>query len=545
MSKKEIIVKRLDSIQNFGAMDLLCTDKTGTLTIDDIVLVKHMNALGEEDEDVLRYAYLNSYYQTGLHNILDKAVLKHEHLAVKTYKKIDEIPFDFNRRVMSVIVAWDHHTKIITKGAPEEMFKRCKQFEAHDKIHNLTTETRHKLEKKYNELSADGFRVLAIAFNKYTADKKSYSPIDEQDLIFKGFIAFLDPPKPTAGKTIKALETLGVSLKILSGDNELVTKKICNDVKLVIKGIVNGDEIEKMSDKELIIAVEKNNIFTRLNPLQKERVIKAMQKNGHIIGYMGDGINDAPALKAADVGISVNNAVAVAKEMADIILLRKSLSVLVDCVKEGRMTFGNIVKYIKMGSSSNFGNMFSMTGASLLLPFLPMQPIQILFNNFLYDLSQITLSADDVDAEYLKKPHPWDISFIKKFMVYIGPVSSIFDYLTFALMWFVFGATSAANQSLFQTGWFLESLTSQTLVIYIIRTNKIPFLQSWPNKLLMITTLGILVFAHLFANSPYGHLLGFTPMPWQFYAILPVMMIFYLGLVQLVKMWFIRKFDQA
>ncbi len=542
MSKKEVIVKRLDSIQNFGAMDVLCTDKTGTLTQDQIVLVKHLNALAREDEDVLRFAYVNSYYQTGLRNMLDKAVLNFKHLAVTRYKKIDEIPFDFVRRVMSVIVAMDHTRRIVTKGAPEEIFKRCDCYEVNGKIGPLTKTMIARLAKEYDLLSSQGFRVLALAYNNYTPDKKSFSVKDEEGLIFKGFVAFLDPPKPTVANTIRALEDLGITLKILSGDNELVTRKICGDVNLVITGLLNGEQLDKMNDKQLERVIDRVNVFCRLHPLQKQRVIRALQAKKHAVGFLGDGINDTPALKAADVGISVNNAVGIAKETADIILLRKSLKVLADCVTEGRKTFGNIIKYIKMGASSNFGNMFSMTGASLLLPFLPMRPIQILFNNFLYDISQISLPTDKVDEEYLSKPRPWNIDAIKKFMVFIGPVSSLFDYLTFALMWFVFRADTVAQQAVFNTGWFLESLASQTLVIYVIRTNKIPFLQSWPSKPLMITTLSVLAFAFLFTFSPWGGVLGFVALPWQYFAILGVMLVSYLSLVQLVKNWFIKKY---
>lgn len=544
MARKGIIVKRLDSMQNFGAMDILCTDKTGTLTQDDITLVKHINALAQEDEDVLRFAFVNSYYQTGLHNVLDAAVLKFKHLAVTGYEKIDEIPFDFKRRVMSVVVAMDHTHRIITKGAPEEILKRCNRFEIDGKVSPLTSQIITNLEKEYDVLSADGFRVLAIGYDDCSIDtcKNEFSASDENDLIFKGYICFLDPAKPTVAKTIEGLEKLGIVLKILTGDNELVTKKICGDVGLDAQGMITGDEIEKLNDVELAKAVEKMTIFARVNPLQKERVIMALQANKHIVGFLGDGINDAPALKAADVGISVNNAVGIAKDTADIILLRKSLTVLKECVVEGRKTFGNIIKYIKMGASSNFGNMFSMTGASLLLPFLPMRPIQILLNNFLYDMSQVSLPSDMVDDEYIENPRPWNIDYIKKFMLFIGPISSLFDYLTFALMWFFFHANTVASQAVFNTGWFLESLTSQTLVIYVLRTNKIPFLESNPSKALVITTLSVLTFAYILASTKFGSFFGFTPLPWSFFVILFFMMVVYLSLVQIVKKWFLKKY---
>jgi Mg2+-importing ATPase len=542
MSKKQIIVKRLDSIQNMGAMDILCTDKTGTLTLDEITLVKHINARAEDDEDVLHMAFLNSYYQTGLHSVLDKAVLRHQHIGLKDYKKIDEIPFDFERRVMSVAVTMDHKSRIITKGAPEQFLSRCDRFEIGGKIEKITKPMMARLDKEYEKLSAEGYRVLALGYNDFPASKKTFSYDDERGLIFKGFVAFLDPPKPTVGATIMALEKLGIKLKILSGDNDLVTRKVCTDVNLPIEGVLKGEEIDKLSDAELQKKVEGVNIFARVSPLQKERIIKALQANKHAVGFLGDGINDALALKAADVGISVNNAVSVAKHTADIILLKKSLSVLKDCVVEGRKTFGNIMKYIKMGASSNFGNMFSMLGASLFLPFLPMRPVQILFNNFLYDISQVSLPSDQVDMEYINNPRPWNINLIEKFMIFIGPVSSLFDYITFAVMWFVFQANTPAQQALFSTGWFLESLASQTLVIYVIRTNRIPFIQSWPSKPLLITTLSVLAFAFIFANSDIGKYMNFTPLPWLYFVILFFMLVVYLTLVQLVKNWFIKKY---
>lgn len=545
MSRKEVIVKRLDAMQNFGAMDILCTDKTGTLTMDEIVLMHHSNALGQEDEDVLRHAYLNSYYQTGLNNLLDKAVLKHDHLKVREFKKVDEIPFDFNRRVLSVVIRFDHHLRMITKGAPEEIFKRCFSYEADGRVDKLSKDMIERLEAEYQRYSADGFRVLAVAYRDFDLSKDRFTKDDEIDLVFKGYVAFLDPPKPTVAETITKLHSLGIDLKILSGDNELVTKKVCSDVNLEISGMLTGAQISKLSDSELKGKVEHTTVFSRLDPLQKERVINALRTNKHAVGFMGDGINDAPALKAADVGISVNNAVGVAKETADIILLRKSLTVLADCVVEGRKTFGNIIKYVKMGASSNFGNMFSMTGASLLLPFLPMLPMQILFNNFLYDIAQITLPSDQVDEEYVAKPRPWDIKFIEKFMVYIGPLSSIYDFLTFGLMWYVIGANVIEKASIFQTGWFLESLCSQLLVIFIIRTNKKPFLESWPSRLLMMAIAFVIIFAFSFANSSWGYLLGFTALPWQYFVILFVMIITYLLLVQKVKTWFIGRFGLA
>lgn len=545
MSRKGVIVKRLSSIQNFGAMDILCTDKTGTLTEDTIVLMQHINAEGEEDEDVLRHAYINSYYQSGLKNILDLAVLKHRHLVVRRYKKVDEIPFDFVRRVMSVVVLMDHHRRMITKGAPEELFKRCRSYDSHGRAMPLNKDRVAALRKKYDQLSSQGFRVLALGYRDVHEADHVFSKEDEHDLVFKGFIAFLDPPKPTATTTIKELEKLGITLKILSGDNELVIEKVCSDVSLPVTGTLTGEQVEEMSDKELKTVVDATTVFARLNPSQKERVIKALQSCGHTIGYMGDGINDAPALKAADVGISVNNAVGVAKDTADIILLHKSLMILKECVTEGRRTFGNITKYIRMGSSSNFGNMFSMTGASLLLPFLPMQPVQILLNNFLYDFSQVTLPTDSVDEEELRSPRPWNVDYIKHFMVLIGPISSLFDYATYAVMWFIFRANTAdpSHVALFNSGWFIESLVSQTLVIYVIRTRKIPFIQSWPSLPLLATTLGVILFGLYVVNSSFAGVLGFAHLPPAYYAILGILVITYLTLVQLAKAWFQRRFD--
>ena len=451
MSKKQVIVKRLNSIQNFGAMDVLCTDKTGTLTLDKIVLERHCDVVRRDDENVLRLAYINSYYQTGLKNILDRAILNHGKLLVKQFKKVDEIPFDFSRKIMSVVVEIDATHRIIAKGAPEEMFKRCSNYELDGEILEISPLIRADLLEEYRNLSADGFRVLAVAYKDIESKKEIYTKDDELDFILKGYIAFLDPPKPSAKKTIEALRTLGIVFKVLTGDNELVTRKICSEVGIDVTGMVTGDQVEKASDKELQELVRPISVFARLSPLQKERVIHALRANKHIVGYLGDGINDAPALKAADVGISVNNAVDIAKESADIIILQKSLLVLRDGVVEGRKTFGNILKYIKMGASSNFGNMISMTGASLFLPFLPMLPIQILLNNFLYDLSQVAIPTDEVDKEYLLKERPWNIGYLKKFILVIGPISSIFDFVTFGVLLFIFHATPA----LFSTGWFL------------------------------------------------------------------------------------------
>lgn len=538
MAKKQVIVKRLNSIQNFGAMDVLCTDKTGTLTLDKIVLEKHCDVTGKEDEDVLRLAYINSFYQTGLKNLLDRAILKHEKVIVNQYMKIDEIPFDFSRKIMSVVVTMNKTYRFISKGAPEEIFTRCSKYEIGGNIQEMNETILDELKGEYDSLSLQGFRVLAIAYKDIVDKKEVYSRDDENNLILKGYVAFLDPPKPTVKKTIEVVKKLGIELKVLTGDNEYVTKNICSQVGLDIRDVYTGDMINKLNDEELKEVVETTTVFVRLSPLQKERIIHALRKNNHIVGYLGDGINDAPALKAADVGISVDNAVDIAKESADIILQKKSLLVLGDGVVEGRKTFGNIVKYIKMGSSSNLGNMISMTGASIFLPFLPMMPIQILMNNFLYDMSQTSIPTDLVDMEYIERPRPWNIRSIKRFMILIGPVSSIFDFVTFGVLWFVFHA----QQPLFTTGWFLESLCTQTLVIHVIRTGKIPFIESKPSKFLILTSILIITVGIILPFSPLAGPLDFvTPPPLYFLALFVIVLV-YLFTVQLVKSVVVKKY---
>ncbi|MFA6349931.1 MAG: magnesium-translocating P-type ATPase [Candidatus Omnitrophota bacterium] len=538
MSKKQVIVKRLNSIQNFGAMDVLCTDKTGTLTLDKIVLERYCDVVRKEDKDVLRYAYINSFYQTGLKNILDRAVLRHEKLLVSQYKKVDEVPFDFSRKVMSVVVESDGIHEIIVKGAPEEVFKRCDRYEIEGEILDIEQLIVSDLKTECDYLSSEGFRVLAVAYKRFDHKKDAYSKDDEHGLILKGYIAFLDPPKPTTRRAIVALKRLGIGIKVLTGDNDLVTKKICSDVGLDVQNIVTGEAIEKISDEELKSLVENISVFARLSPMQKERVIRALRANNHTVGYLGDGINDAPALKAADVGISVNNAVDIAKESADIILLKKNLMVLEDGVTEGRKTFGNILKYVKMGASSNFGNMFSMTGASIFLPFLPMLPIQILLNNFLYDVSQVAIPADNVDKEYVLKERPWNMGYIKKFIILIGPISSVFDFITFGVLLWVF----RAPQPLFNTGWFLESLCTQTLVIHIIRTGKIPFIESMPSQALVFTSIYIVTIGLVLPFTPIGQYFKFVAPPPMFFAALIIIIACYLLTVQAVKSWFIKKY---
>jgi Mg2+-importing ATPase len=545
MSKKKVIVKRLNSIQNFGAMDILCTDKTGTLTQDKIVLERHVDVTSRESDDVLRYAYMNSYYQTGLRNLLDKAILSHKDLDVERgCRKVDEIPFDFQRRRMSVVVDYEGDHVLICKGAVEEVFNACSRYQVDDEIHPLIDILKKDLLEEYESLSADGFRVLAIAYREFPRTTEVFSTADETDLVLLGYVAFFDPPKESANAALEALRKSGVATKILTGDNALVTKKICHDVGLPIEGLVTGDQIRGMSDADLTALAEKTTVFARLSPAQKDQIIRALQRGGHVVGFMGDGINDAPAMKTADVGISVDTAVDVAKESADIILLKKSLLVLEDGIIEGRKVFGNIIKYIKMGASSNFGNMFSVVGASYLLPFLPMAPIQVLVNNLLYDFSQVGIPTDRVDEEYLTAPRKWNIEAIKKFMLFIGPMSSIFDYTTFGLMmWFYhcnhFSTPGDHFEKMFHTGWFVESLLTQTLIVHIIRTNKIPFIESTASLPLTLTTLAVMAAAIALPFSPAAAYLGFVPLPLSFFGWMAVTLVCYVTVTHFMKTRFI------
>lgn len=548
MAKKKVVVKHLASVQNFGAMNILCTDKTGTITEGRVVLEKFLNTAGLEDKQVLQYAYLNSYFQTGLNNLMDDAVLKHNEVKKelkieKNYKKIDEIPFDFGRRRMSVVIEneQDEHI-LICKGAIEEITAHCSYIQKNGEIINIKSANEHIKKDIEDSLNSDGFRVVAVAYKKEPASKKHYTIADEDDLILIGFLAFLDPPKDTAKETINLLEQSGIKIMVLTGDNVLVTKKICAQVGLPTDKILSGEELEKMDDEELKNAVVDKQIFAKLTPLHKERIVKSLRALGHTVGFMGDGINDAPALRAADIGISVDSAADIAKESSDIILLEKSLSVLRDGVLEGRRILGNIVKYIEMAASSNFGNMFSVVGASIFLPFLPMLPIQILANNMLYDISQTAIPTDKVDEEYLLKPRQWKIDHIKKFILFMGPVSSLFDFITFFVMINIFGALN--NPSLFQTGWFVESLVSQTLIIYIIRTNKIPFIQSWPSKTLLITTLTIAAIGIYLPFSFLSSYLGFSALPTTYWTILLAMILGYFILTQIIKVLFIKKYGE-
>ncbi|MHB1285601.1 MAG: magnesium-translocating P-type ATPase [Leptospirales bacterium] len=548
LSKRKVIVKRLNAIQNFGAIDVLCTDKTGTLTQDQVVLEKYVDPLGSTKNHVLQYAYLNSFHQTGLKNLLDVAILKHHEIwgeleVERNYRKVDEIPFDFSRKRMSVIVERENGQHIlICKGALEEIFTVCDSAEIDEKILPIGELPWDRCYRLAQDLNHDGLRVIAVAYKAFPGGSPTYSVQDENQLTLLGFIAFLDPPKETAREAIKLLARKGVSVKVLTGDNELVTQKICREVGIEVKSLMLGPEMEILSDADLDARVEETSVFSKLTPVQKERIILSLQRKGRVVGFIGDGINDAPALKAADVGISVENAVDIAKESADIILLEKSLLVLEEGIIEGRKVFGNIIKYIKMGSSSNFGNVFSILGSSVFLPFLPMQPVQLLTQNLLYDLSQTAIPFDQVDEEYLEKPRKWEIGDIGRFMVFIGPVSSLFDYATFALMWFLFKANTPGQAGIFQSGWFIEGLLSQTLIVHIIRTRKIPFIQSRASTPLLIMTGLIMTLGILIPFSAFGAELGLRPLPWSYFPWLLGMLVLYCFLTQTVKNWFIRKY---
>ncbi|CAI9673318.1 MULTISPECIES: magnesium-translocating P-type ATPase [Elizabethkingia] len=561
MSKKKVIVKRLNAIQNIGAMDILCTDKTGTLTLDKIVLETHLNVRGTDDDEVLKWAYLNSFHQTGLKNLLDQAVLDHAEVhnlmkADELYMKVDEIPFDFERRRMSVVLNTSKGKHLmISKGAVEEMLSLCKYALDPGDDHSLHIENdnivpldeamKQKILKMSEKLNAEGLRVLLVAIREFEGNHPlNYSVADENNLTLTGFIGFLDPAKPSAEPSIKALHKLGVEVKVITGDNDIVAKKICHDVGIPINNIMLGEELDHVSDEELSKNTDLYSIFAKVSPLQKQRIVKVLKSKGHTVGFMGDGINDAAAIKEADVGISVDTGADIAKESADIILLEKDLMVLRSGVIYGRRTFGNIIKYIKMTASSNFGNMFSMIGASAFLPFLPMLPLQILTQNLLYDVSQSSIPWDTMDKDFLEKPKKWDASSIKKFMLYIGPLSSIFDYITFAVMFFIFKANTPEHQSLFQTGWFVEGLLSQTLIVHIIRTKKIPFIQSWAAAPVVALTSLIMLIGLSIPFTPIAGYLKMQPLPLSYFPYLLAILTGYCILTQLVKQWFIKKFQQ-
>jgi P-type Mg2+ transporter len=558
MSKRKVIVKRLNAIQNIGAMDILCTDKTGTLTMDKIILERHLNVLGLDDEEVLKWAYLNSYHQTGLKNLLDTSVLEHgelhDFLHVEDFSKVDEIPFDFQRRRMSVILESNHKHLLICKGAVEEMLDLCthafdpgedQQLQIDtDDIIPMDDNLRRTILDTTKRLNNEGLRVLLVAVKQFDERPLTYGIRDERNMVVTGFIGFLDPAKPTARPAIEALHKLGVELKVLTGDNEVVTKKICRDVGIPVNNILLGNDLERLSDEELGARIGEVSILAKLSPAQKSRVVKVLQAKGHTVGFMGDGINDAAALRDADVGISVDTAVDIAKESADIILLEKDLMVLRKGVIYGRRTFGNIIKYIKMTASSNFGNMFSMLGASAFLPFLPMLPVQILVQNLLYDISQISIPWDRMDADYIEKPRKWEAGGIARFMVFIGPISSIFDYATFFVMYRIYKANTPEHQSLFQSGWFIEGLLSQTLIVHMIRTKRIPFIQSWATAPVLALTTAIMAVGIYLPFSPLAAGLRLQPLPGSYFFWLVGILVVYCMLTQLAKDWFIRKFHQ-
>ena len=563
MSKKKVIVKDLSAIQNFGAMDVLCTDKTGTITQDKVVLEYSLNIHGKEDSRVLRHAFLNSYHQTGLKNLMDIAIINHANESDiielwRDYKKVDEIPFDFSRRRMSVVVeSKDGKTQLITKGAIEEMLEVSTYVEYYGGIKVITEEIRNEILDRVSKYNSQGMRILGISQKNNPPRANELSAKDERDMVLMGFLAFLDPPKESTARAINALKDYGVNVKILTGDNDKVTSAVCKQVGIKVNNLLLGSDVEEMDDELLREAVEETNVFAKLSPAQKTKVVAALRANGHIVGFMGDGINDAAAMSEADVGISVDTAVDIAKESANIILLEKDLMVLEDGVIEGRKIYANIIKYIKMTASSNFGNIFSVLIASIFLPFIPMLPIQLLMLNLIYDISCITIPWDNVDEEYLKEPRKWDASSISKFMLWMGPTSSLFDIVTFILMYFficpfVFGgqfnSLSELQQigfiGLFHAGWFVESLWSQTLVIHMIRTPEIPFINSRASwQLTSLTTLGIIV-GTIIPYTTFGTTLEMVAMPLIYFVCLIIIIILYMSLVTILKKKFINRYGE-
>jgi len=542
MARQKVIVKHLEAIQNFGSMDVLCSDKTGTLTSGDTVLDRHLDPLGNAVERVFLLAYLNSFFETGVENSLNKAILRkggtspldlailhHDHPDIAGYQKLDEVPFDFERRRVSIVVQAGSNRLLTVKGAPESVVAICSEYELDGRTLPLDTDARARCQGTYEALSADGFRVLAVAYRNIP-EQADYCRTDEQDLVLAGYVTFFDPPLEDAAEVLESLRRDGVAVKILTGDNELVACHVCSRVGLDASHILMGQELDRMTDAALAQVSEQVTVFARVSPAQKNRIIIALKSRGHVVGFLGDGINDAPSLHAADVGISVSNAVDVAKDAAQIILMEHNLRVLHSGIIDGRKAFGNVMKYLLMGTSSNFGNMFSMAGASLFLPFLPMLPTQILLNNFLYDLAQVTIPTDNVDPSFMQKPRKWDIGIIRKFMLYIGPISSVFDFLTFFIMLKVF----QASEQLFHTGWFVESLATQTLVLFVIRTGGNP-LRSRPSLPLTITTLMVVVVGIVLPFTPLNLVLGFTPLPPKYFLFLLGMTMTYLMLVEIIK----------
>jgi P-type Mg2+ transporter len=534
MARRKVIVKRLAAIENFGSMDVLCSDKTGTLTVGAIAVDRHVDLRGREDEDVIRLAALNSAFQTGLRSPMDDAILAHAHPAIGEHRRIDEVPFDFSRRRVSVVVEGPAGRMLVTKGAPEGVLPICTAAALDGRAEPLDADARARAHALFEDLSRDGFRVLAIAARP-VKPQPAYGVADECELTLAGFAAFLDPPRTDVGQTIDALRADGIEVKILTGDNELVAQRVCAQVGFAAGPIVLGAAIDQMSDPALTAVAERTRVFARVSPMQKNRIVQALRARGHVVGVVGDGINDAPALRSADVGISVDTAVDVARDAADIILLEKALTVLHDGVVEGRRSFGNIMKYVLMATSSNFGNMLSMALASLFLPFLPMLPLQILLNNFLYDLAQVAIPADRVDRTWQRQPRRWNVAFIRRYMLTIGPISSVFDLLTFALMLGVF----RAGPPLFRTGWFVESLATQTLVIFVIRTAASPWALR-PGRGLMVGVAASLGVGVLLPFTPLAGWLGFVPLPPLFFAFLVVMTAAYLAAVEVAKRRFYR-----
>lgn len=550
LAKKKTLVKNSESIQNLGAIDILCTDKTGTLTKNKITLQKYINVMGEEDLDILKYAFVNSYYGTGIKNLVDRAVIAYgnEHKirdVLNEYTKVDEIPFDYTRKRMSVVVKYENDYKMITKGAIEEILKCCKNVKYKDQIIELDEKLIKQIEVNANNLSNVGMQVIALAEKKEYPGAENFNSQSETEMTFVGYVAFLDPPKKGVKETIIKLKKAGVKTKILTGDNAYATKNICNIVGLRSDNIIIGSQLDEMSDEELKEKIEEVDVFARLNPLQKERVVKLYKENGHVVGYMGDGVNDAPSLQVSDVGICVDSATAIAKEASDIILLKKSLDVIYDGVMEGRKVYGNIIKYMKMALSSDFGDVFSIVISSIFLPFLPLLPIQMLIQDFLYDISQVAIPYDDVDKEFLEKPKKWDTSGLGRFMKVMGITSSVIDVLAFLGFWFLFGYNCEAKQRWFQTAWFVECLISETMIIHYIRTSKIPFVESRPNKLLLISTIMTIVgtiVTPIILHSVASF--NFVILPLKYYAFVLVLLVVYTVLVQIVKKRYIKKYGE-
>ncbi len=549
MAQRKTVVKRLSAIQNLGAMDVLCTDKTGTLTYDSVALENFINHHGEADDFVYRLTFLNSHYQSGLRNPLDDAVLNHpkatEYSSIENeYKRIGEIPFETTRRRMSVIVK-EHsgESLLICKGAIDEMLSISSHVKMGEDLHEISTELREKIKKAAESLIEDGLRVLLVAYKKVSTEKTSFTVEDEDSLILLGSIGFLDPPKDTSGEAIRALTKKGVRVVVITGDNEIATRRVCRGIGFEITRLVEGNKIDQQSDEALQEIVKTTNVFVRTTPLQKSKILNAIKQNGHTVGFLGDGINDAIALRDADVGISVDNAVDIAKESADILLLEKSLMVLEEGVSRGRLVFGNIMKYIKMTISSNFGNVFSVLVASMVLPFSPMLPLHLLIQNLLYDISQLSIPWDRVDEEYLTEPRSWSPKSITRFTIFIGPVSSIFDFSTFALLWFIIGANTIENQSLFHSGWFVLGLLSQTLIVHLIRTKKTPFFESTASRPVFIMTGLIMLIGLIIPFTTFGINIGLQPLPLNYFPWLIITLVVYCVLIEIVKRWYIKRFN--